>query len=117
MLKYIKCHYPEFHATCNLQATVSIDRFTTYLKNLPHESVSSKRNLQVADKFRKACELFLSSKNKRVVGVWAARRSNNMHSFLCYVIYLECYMEGGSSNKERNACYSNARLSPQICIG
>ena len=38
---------------------------TTYLKDLPLQSVSSKKNLQVVDKFRKTCELFLCSKNKR----------------------------------------------------
>ena len=36
-----------------------------YLKDLPQQSVSSKKNLQVVDKFRKTCELFLCSKNKR----------------------------------------------------
>ena len=40
-------------------------KLTTYLKDLPLQSVSSKKNLQVVDKFRKTCELFLCSKNKR----------------------------------------------------
>ena len=45
-------------------------KLTTYLKDLPQQSVSSKKNLQVVDKFRKTCELFLYSKNKRgCVGV------------------------------------------------
>ena len=39
-------------------------KLTTYLKDLPLQSVSSKKNLQVVDKFRKTCELFLCSKNK-----------------------------------------------------
>ena len=52
---------------------------TTYLKDLPLQSVSSKKNLQVVKwifllarfgyildyEFRKTCELFLCSKNKR----------------------------------------------------
>ena len=57
-------------------------KLTTYLQDLPLQSVSSKKNLQVVDKFRKTCELFLCSKNKR-------GRSNTMHSFLCKVVYLE----------------------------
>ena len=40
-------------------------KLTTYVKDLPLQSVSSKKNLQVVDKFRKTCELFLCSKNKR----------------------------------------------------
>ena len=32
-------------------------KLTTYLKDLPQQSVSSKKNLQVVDKFRKTCEL------------------------------------------------------------
>ena len=39
-------------------------KLTTYLKDLPQQSVLSKKNLQVVDKFR-TCELFLCSKNKR----------------------------------------------------
>ena len=34
-------------------------------EDLPQQSGSSKKNLQVVDKFRKTCELFLCSKNKR----------------------------------------------------
>ena len=50
-----------------------IYKLTTYLKDLPQQSVSSKKNLQVVDKFRKTSELFLCSKNKRGrVGVWAS---------------------------------------------
>ena len=51
-------------------------KLTTYLKDLPQQSVLSKRNLQVVDQFRKTCELFLCSK-------WACGRSNTMQSFLC----------------------------------
>ena len=40
-------------------------KLTMYLKDLPQQSVSSKKNFQVVDKFRKTCELFLCSKNKR----------------------------------------------------
>ena len=44
---------------------IYIYKLTTYLKDLPLQSVSSKKNLQVVDKFRKTCELFLCSKTKR----------------------------------------------------
>ena len=36
-----------------------------YLKDLPQQSVSSKKESSGVDKFRKTCELFLCSKNKR----------------------------------------------------
>ena len=49
----------------NLFDNDCIYKLTTYLKDLPLQSVSSKKNLQVVDKFRKTCELFLCLKNKR----------------------------------------------------
>ena len=45
-------------------------KLTMYPSNIPQQSVSSKRNLQVVDKFRKTCELFFMLK-KINVGVWA----------------------------------------------
>ena len=53
------------HKKYSNEIYIYIYKLTTYLKDLPLQSVSSKKNLQVVDKFRKTCELFLCSKNKR----------------------------------------------------
>ena len=65
-------------------------KLTTYLKDLPLQSVSSKKNLQVVDKFRQTCELFLCSKNKRGrVGVQIPCIPFFVRWFTWKVVYLE----------------------------
>ena len=49
-----------------------------YLKNLPLQSVSSRGNLQVVDKFRKCASFFYAPGGNVVRG-----RLNSMHSCLC----------------------------------
>ena len=51
--------------------------YTMYLKNLPQQSVSSKKNLQVVDKFRKHVSCFYAQRKN--VGVWAFK----YYAFLC----------------------------------
>ena len=48
---------------CEIQKSAQRTLVLTYLQTLPQQSVSSKTNLQVVDKFRKTCELFLCSKS------------------------------------------------------
>ena len=49
-----------------------------YRKNLPLQSVSSRRNLQVVHKFRKHASFFYAQGGN--VDAWCL---NSMHSFLC----------------------------------